>query len=266
MVGLDIPVIPVEHQYIVTEPHPEIVKRKQQGLPEMGVLREADASYYMREENGGLLLGPYEFGRTLLLRGRPAKTPNTNCSSRPRASRALYRSLYPSRPGIRRSRCQEHLQRRHLLHPRWFADHRAGMGSAQFLAQRGAQLRYHRRRRRRLADRRVDRGGRAEHRHDGCRSATLRSLCVAWISAGKERGGLSQRIYRALSGRGARRRPSPEARTLLRPHEGTWGRVRHGLRLGASQLVRTGGLRPHRGAARQARYPGQRESSGRAGR
>ena len=62
MVGLDIPVIPVEHQYIVTEPHPEIQARKQQGLPEMGVLRESDASYYLREEAGGLLLGPYEKG------------------------------------------------------------------------------------------------------------------------------------------------------------------------------------------------------------
>jgi dimethylglycine dehydrogenase len=62
MVGLDIPVIPVEHQYIVTEPHPEILERKQQGLPEMGVLRESDASYYMREEAGGLILGPYESG------------------------------------------------------------------------------------------------------------------------------------------------------------------------------------------------------------
>ena len=28
MVGLDIPVIPVEHQYIVTEPHPELRKEK----------------------------------------------------------------------------------------------------------------------------------------------------------------------------------------------------------------------------------------------
>jgi dimethylglycine dehydrogenase len=62
MVGLDVPVIPVEHQYIVTEPHPAIVERKRQGLPEMGVLREADSSWYMREENGGLLLGPYEQG------------------------------------------------------------------------------------------------------------------------------------------------------------------------------------------------------------
>src|SRR5208283_1087077 len=50
MVGINVPVIPVQHQYIVTEPHPEIVKRKAQGLPEMGVLRESDSSWYMREE------------------------------------------------------------------------------------------------------------------------------------------------------------------------------------------------------------------------
>ncbi len=62
MVGLDVPVIPVEHQYVVTEQHPAIMERKRQGLPEMGVLRESDASYYMREEAGGLLLGPYEVG------------------------------------------------------------------------------------------------------------------------------------------------------------------------------------------------------------
>ncbi|HEY9058711.1 MAG TPA: FAD-dependent oxidoreductase [Aurantimonas sp.] len=62
MVGLTVPVIPVEHQYIVTEPHPAIVERKRQGLPEMGVLRESDSSWYMREENGGLILGPYEIG------------------------------------------------------------------------------------------------------------------------------------------------------------------------------------------------------------
>jgi dimethylglycine dehydrogenase len=62
MVGLDIPVIPVEHQYIVTEQHPLIMERRAKGLPEMGVLRESDSSWYMREEAGGLLLGPYEVG------------------------------------------------------------------------------------------------------------------------------------------------------------------------------------------------------------
>jgi dimethylglycine dehydrogenase len=62
MVGIDIPVIPVEHQYIVTEPHPAIQERRRQGLPEMGVLRESDSAWYMREEAGGLILGPYEVG------------------------------------------------------------------------------------------------------------------------------------------------------------------------------------------------------------
>ena len=60
MVGLDIPVIPVEHQYIVTEPHPELLKRRENGELEMGVLRESDGSWYLREEAGGFILGPYE--------------------------------------------------------------------------------------------------------------------------------------------------------------------------------------------------------------
>ncbi|MGB2294289.1 MAG: GcvT family protein [Candidatus Puniceispirillum sp.] len=60
MVGLSIPVIPVEHQYIVTEAHPEIKARHDAGEPEMGVLRDSDGQWYMREEAGGLILGPYE--------------------------------------------------------------------------------------------------------------------------------------------------------------------------------------------------------------
>ena len=45
MVGLDIPVIPVEHQYIVTEAHPKILERQKEGLPEMGVLRDSDSRW-----------------------------------------------------------------------------------------------------------------------------------------------------------------------------------------------------------------------------
>ena len=67
MVGLDIPVIPVEHQYIVTDPHPEILARKAAGLPEQAVLRDSDAGYYLREEAGGFILGPYEERCSLLL-------------------------------------------------------------------------------------------------------------------------------------------------------------------------------------------------------
>ena len=73
MVGLDIPVIPVEHQYIVTEPHPEIQKRKKEDLPEMGVLRDSDSRWYMREEAGGLILGPYEDGAPACYVDGPSK-------------------------------------------------------------------------------------------------------------------------------------------------------------------------------------------------
>ena len=62
MLGIYIPAIPVEHQYIVTEEVPELVERHRQGLPEMAVLRESDASYYLREERQGYILGPYEKG------------------------------------------------------------------------------------------------------------------------------------------------------------------------------------------------------------
>lgn len=62
MVGLDLPVVPVEHQYIVTEPHPDLQRRRADGEPEMAVLRESDGSWYLREENGGFILGPYENG------------------------------------------------------------------------------------------------------------------------------------------------------------------------------------------------------------
>ncbi len=62
MVGLDIPVIPVQHQFIVTEPHPEIKARHEAGKPEMGVLRDSDYGWYLREEARGLILGIYENG------------------------------------------------------------------------------------------------------------------------------------------------------------------------------------------------------------
>src|SRR5262249_29811937 len=62
MVGLELPVIAVEHQYLVTEEIPELIERKKQNLPELAVLRESDQSYYMREERQGLILGPYEKG------------------------------------------------------------------------------------------------------------------------------------------------------------------------------------------------------------
>lgn len=60
MVGLQIPAIPVEHQYIVTDVDPTLKEYRKAGNPELPVLRESDSQYYFREERMGWILGPYE--------------------------------------------------------------------------------------------------------------------------------------------------------------------------------------------------------------
>ncbi len=65
LLGIRIPAIPVEHQYIVTEADAALVEFRE-AHPEHPVLRDADAKWYVREERGGWILGPYE-------RGAPAR-------------------------------------------------------------------------------------------------------------------------------------------------------------------------------------------------
>jgi len=60
LVGLDIPCIPVLHQFLVTDAIDELQSRKEQGMPELPVLREDRSLFYLREERQGLILGPYD--------------------------------------------------------------------------------------------------------------------------------------------------------------------------------------------------------------
>jgi len=53
MVGVSIPIIPMEHQYIITKP----IKGVRKGMPTM---RDPDLLVYFREEVGGLIMGGYE--------------------------------------------------------------------------------------------------------------------------------------------------------------------------------------------------------------
>ncbi len=62
MFGLNVPAIPVEHQYIVYEESAELKAYRQGGGRELAVMREPDQSYYLREERMGWILGPYEAG------------------------------------------------------------------------------------------------------------------------------------------------------------------------------------------------------------
>ncbi len=51
-----LPLVTLSHQYLVTEDIPELCARAQR-LP---LLRDPDVSYYLRQERGGFILGPYE--------------------------------------------------------------------------------------------------------------------------------------------------------------------------------------------------------------
>ncbi len=60
MVGQYLPIVSMSHQYLITEPIPELEARDSK-LP---LLRDPDISYYLREERDGLILGPYEWKAT----------------------------------------------------------------------------------------------------------------------------------------------------------------------------------------------------------
>ena len=60
MMGLNIPSVPVLHQYLVTDTIPDVARRVAAGLPELPIIRDPEESWYVRQERDGLILGPYE--------------------------------------------------------------------------------------------------------------------------------------------------------------------------------------------------------------
>lgn len=68
LVGVDLPIVPLQHHYVVTEPL-AVVEGLERELP---VLRDTEASFYVRQEGPGLLVGPFERNpRTWALGGVP---------------------------------------------------------------------------------------------------------------------------------------------------------------------------------------------------
>lgn len=60
MMGLNIPSVPVLHQYLVTDTIPEVATRQAANQPELPIIRDPEESWYVRQERDGLILGPYE--------------------------------------------------------------------------------------------------------------------------------------------------------------------------------------------------------------
>jgi dimethylglycine dehydrogenase len=56
LIGRPLPIVTMSHQYLVTEDIPEFLARRVR----VPLLRDPDVSYYLRQEGGGLILGPYE--------------------------------------------------------------------------------------------------------------------------------------------------------------------------------------------------------------
>ena len=56
LVGLELPIIPIEHHYLITDPVPEVAALER----ELPVLRDPASSFYIRGEQDSLLVGPFE--------------------------------------------------------------------------------------------------------------------------------------------------------------------------------------------------------------
>jgi dimethylglycine dehydrogenase len=67
LVGLDIPTVPIVHQYVVSEPIPELAEHRANGHQELPILKDEICNGYVREEHKGLIFGPYERGTDLEL-------------------------------------------------------------------------------------------------------------------------------------------------------------------------------------------------------
>lgn len=60
MMGMDIPVVPMLHQYVVTDTVPILAKRIADQEPELPIIRDPEESWYVRQERDGFIIGPYE--------------------------------------------------------------------------------------------------------------------------------------------------------------------------------------------------------------
>jgi dimethylglycine dehydrogenase len=73
LLGRDLPIVGLSHQYLVTDEIPELAER----TTPLPLLRDPDVSYYLRQERNAYILGPYEWQATpMWLDGIPDKFAN----------------------------------------------------------------------------------------------------------------------------------------------------------------------------------------------
>ena len=172
------------------------------------MLRESDASWYMREEAGGLLLGPYEVGAPACYIDGPDPRSEYELFQEdldrlgPHIEAAIARVPAFGEVGVKKvfnGAIAYTPDGSPIVGPAW--------GLRNFWLNEGHSFGVTRRRRRGLAAGPMDRGGRALHRHDGRRSPPLRPVRPPGLPDREDRRGLRQGLQRPLSRRGTRRPP-----------------------------------------------------------
>ena len=240
LAGVRVPVIPMSHQYLVTQPFRERGERR---LP---TLRDPDLLVYYREDGGGLVMGGYErhskpafmpdgpdgFDRIPRLQRPPAR-------GRLGSLRGDHRELEAPRAGDERDQGDEADQRPRGVHARQRVLPRRDRG-ARPLRGRGLLRPWPRRGRRyREGDGRVDRGGRAEPRplaHG--RPPLRRPLPLAVLHPRADQGDLRDLLRHPVPEPRARGRAAAAGLARQRLARRARSRVRREVRLGAGQLVR----------------------------
>ena len=227
MFGLNVPAIPVEHQYIVYDESPELKAYRAGRRPRAGGAARIRPVLLPARGAHGLDPRSLREGRAGALRRRRAGLVRQGACSPgdldrlvPHVEAAMRRVPALENCGIKdivNGPISYTPDGSPLIGPAW--------GVQQRVAQRGPQLRHHRRRRLRLAAGRVDRRGRAGHRHAGGRSAPLRRLHQQALRREEERGDLPQRLHHPLPGRGARRRAAGQDEPGVRQARARMGAV-----------------------------------------
>jgi dimethylglycine dehydrogenase len=268
MLGLRIPAIPVEHQYIVTEQDPALVQWRSAN-PQHPVLRDADAKWYVREERGGWILGPYEQGApSRFSYGVPAGFRADLFPLDLERIEGEYMSFIHRIPSSETVGLKDDYNGPICYTPDGNPLVGPRAGACEYVAGRGLLLRHHRRGRHGALPRADDDGRGGRDRHGLARPQALRQLDDHRIRGAEERGVLLPRLHPPPPRRGARGGAALADLARLRPAEAPRRAVRAGQRLGAADLLRPPGrarrLRPRDPELPPRRMVAVRRRGGRA--
>ena len=233
MAGVNIPLVSVQHQYLITE--------KIEGVtPNLPTLRDPDRLTYWKEEVGGLVMGGYEPNPKPWAEDGCPRTSSSSFSTTISSTSSRCWSWRRPRAGHADGRYQGVHQRPRELHARRQLHPRRGAGGARHLCRgRFQRLRHRLGRRRRHGARRVGRQGRAALRSLAGRHPPLRPQPSRHeLGAHAHARGLRQALHDGVAVRGvslaaarsaARRSTTGSRRRALASARSSAGSGRTGL-------------------------------------